>query len=109
MLQKWHHILIISTICVSQEKSSNGTRKKPPPALSRSASYNWASLRRASQRAVAMKEEYDKVQTEKRTRSPSVNTKHMEQFASIPEEEGIRLLSEDLDSFHSNNQNVSVL
>ena len=40
------------------------------PALNRSASANWAGLRRASKRAVAMKDQYDKVQTEKRLRSP---------------------------------------
>ena len=51
------------------DAEGGGPRSRRPP-LTRSASANWAGLRRASARAIAMKEEYDKVQTEKRLRSP---------------------------------------
>ena len=55
-----------------------------PPALQRSASANWASLRRVSKRTAAMKEKYDEIQTEKRTRSPAPVIR----VESIKEEEG---------------------
>ena len=59
-----------------------------PPALQRSASANWASLRRVSKRTAAMKEKYDEIQTEKRTRSPAAAVAPVIRVESIKEEEG---------------------
>jgi len=52
------------------EKEAPDGGKNSRIALNRSASTNWASLRRASQRSAAIKAEYEKVQEEKRVYSP---------------------------------------